>query len=233
MLISLPYFLTTVPIRLFLPDNEVICLSQELYHLFTMMSWPRSCKQYQPFCFCINTWLPSESIINSCALKEAPCLQGFNLNCSSVSVLQLHMAEHPAGHLVLKWLVEQDAMLAEAGKEGKNNHTVGRCPVSSVFSVSNRTAVKWNSKWRWQKHKVTLCFLSQRASAGYWWIQWVQTTWRAGSRSTEEPWCCAGQCTLDEHTVSSPKYPTHAFCLFSNVVVVPGSVDWPVISEYR
>ncbi|XP_035464569.2 pumilio homolog 3 [Scophthalmus maximus] len=29
----------------------------------------------------------------------------------------LHMAEHPAGHLVLKWLIEQDAALAEAGKE--------------------------------------------------------------------------------------------------------------------
>lgn len=34
------------------------------------------------------------------------------------------MAEHPAGHLVLKWLIEQDVMLAEAGKEGKKNpHT--------------------------------------------------------------------------------------------------------------
>nr|XP_049595230.1 pumilio homolog 3 isoform X5 [Syngnathus scovelli] len=30
---------------------------------------------------------------------------------------QLHMAEHPAGHLVLKWLIEQDVTLAEAGKE--------------------------------------------------------------------------------------------------------------------
>nr|XP_040053052.1 pumilio homolog 3 isoform X1 [Gasterosteus aculeatus aculeatus] len=30
---------------------------------------------------------------------------------------QLHMAEHPAGHLVLKWLIEQDMTLAEAGKE--------------------------------------------------------------------------------------------------------------------
>nr|XP_055065120.1 pumilio homolog 3 [Misgurnus anguillicaudatus]XP_055065121.1 pumilio homolog 3 [Misgurnus anguillicaudatus] len=30
---------------------------------------------------------------------------------------QLHMAEHPAGHLVLKWLVEQDADMKEAGKE--------------------------------------------------------------------------------------------------------------------
>uniref|UniRef100_A0A8C2X7Z7 Pumilio RNA-binding family member 3 n=1 Tax=Cyclopterus lumpus TaxID=8103 RepID=A0A8C2X7Z7_CYCLU len=32
---------------------------------------------------------------------------------------ELHMAEHPAGHLVLKWLMEQDTTLAEAGKEGK------------------------------------------------------------------------------------------------------------------
>ncbi|XP_061656409.1 pumilio homolog 3 isoform X2 [Syngnathoides biaculeatus] len=30
---------------------------------------------------------------------------------------QLHMAEHPAGHLVLKWLIEQDVTLLEAGKE--------------------------------------------------------------------------------------------------------------------
>ncbi|XP_076020381.1 pumilio homolog 3 [Genypterus blacodes] len=30
---------------------------------------------------------------------------------------QLHMAEHPAGHLVLKWLIEQDLTLTEAGKE--------------------------------------------------------------------------------------------------------------------
>lgn len=34
-------------------------------------------------------------------------------------VLQLHLAEHPAGHLVLKWLIEQDVTLAEAGKEGR------------------------------------------------------------------------------------------------------------------
>lgn len=33
------------------------------------------------------------------------------------------MAEHPAGHLVLKWLIEQDVMLAEAGKEGKKTPT--------------------------------------------------------------------------------------------------------------
>ncbi|CAB1318278.1 unnamed protein product [Coregonus sp. 'balchen'] len=31
---------------------------------------------------------------------------------------QLHMAEHPAGHLVLKWLIEQDSKMKEAGREG-------------------------------------------------------------------------------------------------------------------
>lgn len=29
---------------------------------------------------------------------------------------QLHLAEHPAGHLLLKWLIEQDLTLSEAGK---------------------------------------------------------------------------------------------------------------------
>ncbi|XP_065146271.1 pumilio homolog 3 isoform X2 [Paramisgurnus dabryanus] len=32
---------------------------------------------------------------------------------------QLHMAEHPAGHLVLKWLIEQDAKMKEAGKDDR------------------------------------------------------------------------------------------------------------------
>ncbi|XP_007423442.1 pumilio homolog 3 [Python bivittatus] len=31
---------------------------------------------------------------------------------------QLHIAEHPAGHLVLKWLIEQDEKMREAGREG-------------------------------------------------------------------------------------------------------------------
>ncbi|XP_010137308.1 PREDICTED: pumilio domain-containing protein KIAA0020 homolog, partial [Buceros rhinoceros silvestris] len=30
---------------------------------------------------------------------------------------QLHIAEHPAGHLVLKWLIEQDEKMRENGKE--------------------------------------------------------------------------------------------------------------------
>lgn len=32
------------------------------------------------------------------------------------------MAEHPAGHLVLKWLIEQDVKMKELGKTGRGNH---------------------------------------------------------------------------------------------------------------
>lgn len=56
--------------------------------------------------------------------------------CSSLSallVLQLHMAEHPAGHLVLKWLIEQDLTLEEAGKEGKKTHIQEFLSLSSRF----------------------------------------------------------------------------------------------------
>ncbi|XP_006881429.1 PREDICTED: pumilio domain-containing protein KIAA0020 homolog [Elephantulus edwardii] len=31
---------------------------------------------------------------------------------------ELHVAEHPAGHLVLKWLIEQDGKMRERGREG-------------------------------------------------------------------------------------------------------------------
>ncbi|KAM9820226.1 pumilio homolog 3 [Neosynchiropus ocellatus] len=41
---------------------------------------------------------------------------------------QLHMAEHPAGHLVLKWLIEQDLTLSEAGREER----FGRILVDTV-----------------------------------------------------------------------------------------------------
>ncbi|XP_078531843.1 pumilio homolog 3 [Lissotriton helveticus] len=37
---------------------------------------------------------------------------------------ELHMAEHPAGHLVLKWLIEQDQKLKEAGREGNFSRTL-------------------------------------------------------------------------------------------------------------
>ncbi|KAJ1207038.1 hypothetical protein NDU88_002430, partial [Pleurodeles waltl] len=37
---------------------------------------------------------------------------------------ELHIAEHPAGHLVLKWLIEQDQKLKEAGREGSFSRTL-------------------------------------------------------------------------------------------------------------
>ncbi|XP_048787477.1 pumilio homolog 3 [Lagopus muta] len=40
---------------------------------------------------------------------------------------QLHIAEHPAGHLVLKWLIEQDEKRRESGKEGCFGRTLIEC----------------------------------------------------------------------------------------------------------
>ncbi|XP_077352734.1 pumilio homolog 3 isoform X3 [Festucalex cinctus] len=57
---------------------------------------------------------------------------------------QLHMAEHPAGHLVLKWLIEQDVTLLEAGKEERFSRilidTVGMEKLRS-WSKVNRGAM--------------------------------------------------------------------------------------------
>ncbi|XP_042365138.1 pumilio homolog 3 [Plectropomus leopardus] len=54
---------------------------------------------------------------------------------------QLHMAEHPAGHLVLKWLMEQqDMTLAEAGKEER----FGRILVDTVGTDNLKTWVRVN-----------------------------------------------------------------------------------------
>ncbi|XP_040914583.1 pumilio homolog 3 [Toxotes jaculatrix] len=53
---------------------------------------------------------------------------------------QLHMAEHPAGHLVLKWLIEQDMTLAEAGKEER----FGRILVDTVGTDKMKSWVKVN-----------------------------------------------------------------------------------------
>ncbi|KAM7369352.1 hypothetical protein PAMP_013626 [Pampus punctatissimus] len=53
---------------------------------------------------------------------------------------QLHMAEHPAGHLVLKWLIEQDLTLAEAGKEER----FGRILVDTVGTDKMKSWVKVN-----------------------------------------------------------------------------------------
>ncbi|XP_029301201.1 pumilio homolog 3 [Cottoperca gobio] len=53
---------------------------------------------------------------------------------------QLHMAEHPAGHLVLKWLLEQDMTLAEAGKEER----FGRILLDTVGTETLKSWVKVN-----------------------------------------------------------------------------------------
>ncbi|KAI3361929.1 hypothetical protein L3Q82_012280 [Scortum barcoo] len=53
---------------------------------------------------------------------------------------QLHMAEHPAGHLVLKWLIKQDTTLAEAGKEER----FGRILVDTVGTDKLKSWAKVN-----------------------------------------------------------------------------------------
>ncbi|NXX75801.1 PUM3 protein, partial [Urocolius indicus] len=40
---------------------------------------------------------------------------------------ELHIAEHPAGHLVLKWLIEQDEKMRESGKEVCFGRTLVEC----------------------------------------------------------------------------------------------------------
>ncbi|KAA8584639.1 hypothetical protein FQN60_008424 [Etheostoma spectabile] len=60
----------------------------------------------------------------------------------------LHMAEHPAGHLVLKWLIEQDMTLAEAGKEERFSRilvdTVGTDKLKSWAKVNRGAMVLCN-----------------------------------------------------------------------------------------
>ncbi|MEQ2261451.1 hypothetical protein XENORESO_010526 [Xenotaenia resolanae] len=46
------------------------------------------------------------------------------------------MAEHPAGDLVLKWLIEQDATLAEAGREERFRRIL-------VDTVGTETMKSW------------------------------------------------------------------------------------------
>ncbi|KAM9735006.1 pumilio homolog 3 isoform 2-T3 [Menidia menidia] len=53
---------------------------------------------------------------------------------------QLHVAEHPAGHLVLKWLIEQDAALEQAGKEER----FGRILVDTVGTEKMKSWVRAN-----------------------------------------------------------------------------------------
>ncbi|KAK2888568.1 pumilio homolog 3 isoform X1 [Channa argus] len=62
---------------------------------------------------------------------------------------QLHTAEHPAGHLVLKWLIEQDLTLAEAGKEER----FGRILVDTVGTDKLKSWVKVN------RGAIVLCSL--------------------------------------------------------------------------
>ncbi|MEQ2256089.1 hypothetical protein ILYODFUR_020747 [Ilyodon furcidens] len=63
---------------------------------------------------------------------------------------ELHMAEHPAGHLVLKWLIEQDATLAEAGREERFSRilvdTVGTETMKSWVRVNRGAMVLCSSK---------------------------------------------------------------------------------------
>uniref|UniRef100_A0A8C4ZJR8 CPL domain-containing protein n=1 Tax=Gadus morhua TaxID=8049 RepID=A0A8C4ZJR8_GADMO len=57
---------------------------------------------------------------------------------------QLHMAEHPAGHIVLKWLIENDKALAELGREERFSRilvdTVGEEQLGTWVAV-NRGAL--------------------------------------------------------------------------------------------
>ncbi|XP_023664009.1 pumilio homolog 3 [Paramormyrops kingsleyae] len=58
---------------------------------------------------------------------------------------QLHVVEHPAGHLVLKWLIEQDAKLEEAGREERFSDVlleqVGLDKLKTWVSVNRGTIV--------------------------------------------------------------------------------------------
>ncbi|KAK7896050.1 hypothetical protein WMY93_021375 [Mugilogobius chulae] len=54
--------------------------------------------------------------------------------------LELHLAEHPAGHLLLKWLLEQDLTLAEAGKPER----FGRILVDTVGTDNLQTWARVN-----------------------------------------------------------------------------------------
>lgn len=53
---------------------------------------------------------------------------------------ELHLAEHPAGHLLLKWLIEQDLTLSEAGKPER----FGRILVDTVGSDKLQTWTQVN-----------------------------------------------------------------------------------------
>uniref|UniRef100_A0A671SVU0 Pumilio homolog 3 n=1 Tax=Sinocyclocheilus anshuiensis TaxID=1608454 RepID=A0A671SVU0_9TELE len=69
---------------------------------------------------------------------------------------QLHMAEHPAGHLVLKWLIEQDAKMKEAEREVRTNH-FSRILLEKVGLENLKTWASVN------RGAIVLCCLLQSA----------------------------------------------------------------------
>ncbi|KAJ8260893.1 hypothetical protein COCON_G00166160 [Conger conger] len=69
---------------------------------------------------------------------------------------RLHMAEHPAGHLVLKWLIEQDAKMEEAQKEER----FSRVLLEQVGVDRLKTWVSVN------RGAIVLCSLLQSADKG-------------------------------------------------------------------
>ncbi|KAL1266979.1 hypothetical protein QQF64_002654 [Cirrhinus molitorella] len=66
---------------------------------------------------------------------------------------QLHMAEHPAGHLVLKWLIEQDVKMKEAEREER----FSRILLEKVGLENLKTWVSVN------RGAIVLCCLLQSA----------------------------------------------------------------------
>ncbi|XP_015195694.2 pumilio homolog 3 [Lepisosteus oculatus] len=69
---------------------------------------------------------------------------------------QLHMAEHPAGHLVLKWLIEQDAKMKETGREVSFSRTL-------LEQVGVQKLKTWASV---NRGAIVLCCLLQSVDDG-------------------------------------------------------------------
>lgn len=69
---------------------------------------------------------------------------------------------------------------------------------------------------------------SQSGLAGYWWTQWEQTNWRAGSKSTEEPWCSAGQCmhTRFKHWEESERQLPDCLLIIHSLSVISVNMDY-------
>ncbi|XP_074787301.1 pumilio homolog 3 isoform X2 [Athene noctua] len=67
---------------------------------------------------------------------------------------QLHIVEHPAGHLVLKWLIEQDEKMRESGKEV----CFGRTLVERVGTENMKTWAEVN------RGAIILCCLLRSAN---------------------------------------------------------------------